>query len=99
MLPPVALAGYGPPPVRFPVGLRSFLCPVTHFLCLGLDLDLPLGFACPGYIYPFMGAVEPMTLSGWLLDPFPDSSEWGLLLGYGWVVYGSWVMVFLSGWA
>jgi len=88
MLPPLSLAGHAPSPVWFPVGLRSLLCPATHFLCVGLDLDLPLGFACPfgqalrlGYFYPFVRAVEAMTLSCWLLDPFPDSSEWGLLLG------------------
>jgi len=76
MLPPLSLAGHAPPPVQFPVGLRSLLSPATHFLCLGLLSDLPLGFACPfgralcpGYIYPFLYAVEAMTLSCWLLDP------------------------------
>jgi len=82
MLLPLSLAGHAPPLVRFPVGLRSLLCPATHFLCVGLVSDLPLGFAYPfgwalrsGYFYPFVCAVEAMTLSCWLLDPFPDSSE------------------------
>ena len=59
MLQPLYLAKYAPPPVLFPVGLRSLLCPATHFLCVGLDSDLPLGFAClfgqalcPGYFAP-----------------------------------------------
>jgi len=88
MLPPLSLAGHALPAVRFPVGLRSLLCPATHFQCIGLVSDLPLGFACPfgralrpGYYYPFVCAVEGMTLSCWLLDPFTDLSEWGLLFG------------------
>jgi len=47
MLPPLSLAGHALPPVWFPVGLRSFLCPAIHFLCVDLNSDLPLGFACP----------------------------------------------------
>ena len=88
MLPPLSLAGNVPPPVWFPVGLWSLLCPATHFLCVGLVSDLPLGFACPfgralrpGYFYPFVCAVEAMILSCWVLDHFPDSAEWGLLMG------------------
>ena len=88
MLPPLSLEGHAPPPVRFPVGLRSLVCPATHFLCVGLDSDLPLGCVCPfgrtlrpGCYHPFVCAVETMTLSCGLLDAFPDSSEWGLLLG------------------
>jgi len=80
MLPPLSLAGHASPPVPFLVGLLLLLCPATHFLCVVLDLDLPLGFACPfggalrpWYFYPFVCAVEAMTLSCWLLDPFPDS--------------------------
>jgi len=88
MLPPLSLAGHASLPVRFPVGLRSLLSVATHFLRVGLDSELPLGFACrfgralcPGYFYPFVCAVEAMTLSCWLLDPSPNSSEWGLSLG------------------
>ena len=47
MLPPLSLAGHEPPPVHFPVGLRSLLCPPTHFLYVRLDSELPLGFARP----------------------------------------------------
>jgi len=88
MLPPRSLAGHVPPPVRFPVGLQFLPCPATHSLCVHLDSDLPLGFAwpfgralCPGYFYSFVSTVESMTLSCSLLDPFPDWSQWGLLLG------------------
>jgi len=88
MLPPLSLTGHAPPPVRFPVGLRYLLCPATHFLCVGLVSDLPLAFrlplwpgSTPRVHLPLVCAVEAMTLSSWLLDPFPDSSEWGLSWG------------------
>jgi len=106
MLPPLSLAGHAPPPVLFPVGLQSLPCPATHFLCVGLDSDLRLRFRLPlrpGFspwvLSPLVCAVEAMTLSGWLLDPFPDSSEWGLLWAEGGLstVLGFWC--FLSRWA
>ena len=65
---PLSLVGHPPPPVQFPVGLRSVPCPATHFLCVGLVSDLSQGFACPfgralrpGYIYTFVCSVEAMT--------------------------------------
>jgi len=89
---------------RWAYGLYSVL-PNTCYALVGIrisqwgSLAPSAGLLCPGYFYPFVFAVEAMTLYCWLLDPFPDPSEWGLLLGYGWVVYGSWVLVFLFGWA
>ena len=35
-----------------------------------------------------------MTLSCWVLCPSPASAEWDASLGYGWVVYGFWYMLF-----
>ena len=76
MLPPRSLVGYAPPPVWFAVGLQSLLCPASHFLFVGLDLDIPLRFAClfgralcPGHFYPLVCAVEALTWSCWLLIP------------------------------
>jgi len=102
MLPPLSLAGNAPPPVWFPVGLPSLPCPATHYLCVGLDSDLPLGFRLPlrpGFtprvLSPLVCAVEAMTLSCGLLDPFPNSPEWGLLWAKGgWsTVLGFWCFI------
>jgi len=62
MLPPLSITGHALPPVRFLVGLWSLRCPAIHFLCVGLDSDLPLGFACPFSQAAYPGYLAPSCM-------------------------------------
>ena len=101
MLPPLSLARYAIPPVWLLVGLWSLLCPATYFLYVGLDSDLPLGFACPfgsvlcpRYFAPSCMLSSPgLFPAGFLILPLTPQNgvyHWakgGLSMGFGFWVF------------